>query len=63
MLNRHLATVFVGKSKEDCTLELHHNLTVDVNHCFGQYVKFYVALGNKMDDGNDPPALTSNSEF
>ena len=31
--------VFVGKSKEDHTSEVDHNL-LDVSHCFGQYIKF-----------------------
>jgi len=44
-MNRCLAIVFVGKSKDDCASEVDHNLAVvDAICCFGQYVKFYVEL-------------------
>ena len=43
--NRRLNSMFVGRTKEDCTSEVDKNLCVaEVDHCFGQYIKFYVEL-------------------
>ena len=53
-MNRRLATVFVGKSKDDCASEVDHNL--DVIRCFGQYAKFYVELPNSSSS-----SLASNT--
>jgi len=56
-MNRCLATVFVGKSKDDCASEVDHNLVfVDVIRCFGQYAKFYVELINSSSS-----SLASNT--